>query len=201
LVAWGARPNFYGYRIVDHFRKPLGGGRSGKLVKEIEASNLYFEDAFDAKPHLYGKGRGIRKNPKDAHLPLPPLPPVTMAFNDARAFCGLPPVVPANDNRPGLPLGGFAVRDSFHGIKSTGRDHTGDAETEDWLARTEQSVALRGKLSRVDVTALDAALHASSFADVGNALGYTGKTAERQGKQRLLLASRNLSKIIDQQAP
>jgi hypothetical protein len=90
----------------------------------------------------------------------------------------------------GAPLGGVA----------RGSDSNGFAEADEWLIRKERLTTLRSQLSRDDAAALDAALHASNFEDVGEAFGFKGKTAERQGKLRLLAASKNLSDLIDREA-
>jgi hypothetical protein len=90
----------------------------------------------------------------------------------------------------GAPLGGVA----------RGTDSSGFAEADEWLIRNERLTTLRSQLSRDDAAALDTALHASTFRDVGQAFGFKGKTAERQGQQRLLTACKNLSNLIDREA-
>lgn len=188
-----------GYRVKDEFGAPLGGDEKDEEARE--QSNRYFAALFNAKPHRYITGGRLKSGPK-SKSPFPPLPPVTMSVNEARAFCGLSPAVPTNDNRPALPCGSRDVSELFLGnrVAPDSTHQRYEYDPTEWLTRPEQSAALRSKLSSEDVTALDTAICAANFAEVGQAFGYEGKTAERQGKSRLIAANRNLSTILQAEA-
>jgi hypothetical protein len=197
LVAFRAGQDKRGKRPIERYGKPLGPAvlSQKEIAKRTAESNQFFTELFNALPHRYikgGKTRGKRE------LPWPPLPPTSMPLADARAFCGLPPAVLLNDIRPALPCGSRCVADSFVGHRVTREvyDVRLAPDTDDWYTRPEEMAALRGELASEDVIALDAALVAANYTDIGNAFGYTGKTAERQGKSRLLTDCKNLSALL-----
>jgi hypothetical protein len=195
IVSWHATPNTHGYFLVDDFGAPLG---SDENDEDIHNSNQFFADLLGAQPHRYTKGGFCRRGGLVESSQLPTLPPPSMALNEARAFCGLKPAVPSNDNRAALPSGSRKVADSFvgHKITSEAGDDTGGEPADEWIVRKQECIALRAKLSATDAKALDTAIHASNFKDIGKAFEFTEKTAERQGKRLLLAASKNLSALI-----
>lgn len=65
----------------------------------------------------------------------------------------------------------------------------------DPVADADEARHLRQALGD-DVVALDAAVSAASFADVGKKLGYSGKTAERRGKAAVLKACARLGELL-----
>jgi len=197
IVSWHAGPTTHGYFLVDDFVTPLG---SDDDQEKIDKSNDFFADLLDAKPHRHVKGGFSRRGTLSDDTPhFPKLPPPSIALNEARAFCGLTPSVPLNDNRPALPCGSRRVSDSFigHKISSEGDDKGSEEAADEWIIRKQESIAIRAKLTRADAKALDIAIHGSNFKDIGEAFGFAEKAAERQGKRHLLAASKNLSALID----
>jgi len=71
---------------------------------------------------------------------------------------------------------------------------------EEICLRREQASILRSALSQNDLVALDTAMRAKNFADIGRALGADRKTAERRGKLKLIEACKNLSVLTKQLA-
>lgn len=67
----------------------------------------------------------------------------------------------------------------------------------DALASKQEATYLNDNLAPDDIAALDASLSSDSFRALGETLGYRGKTAERRGKRRLLLAARNLATVLE----
>jgi hypothetical protein len=173
IVSWHAGPNLRGQFPVDDFGAPLG---SHENQEDIDSSNQFFSDLLNAQPHRYITG-GI-----------------------CRRIGG--PALPSKDNRPALPCGSRRVSDSFigHKISSECDDCRNDEPADEWIVRIQERSDIRAQLSTYDVKALDTAIHASNFQDIGEAFDFRGKTAERQGKRLLLAATSNLSALIDKVA-
>jgi hypothetical protein len=125
-----------------------------------------------------------------------------MKLNEARAFCGLPPFVPSNDNRPALPSGSRKASDSFlgHKITLTADDVVVSDSPEELVTKVKERNDIRAKMTAADAKTLDKAIYASSYADIGKAFDFTGKAAERQGKRLLLAANTRLSALIERVA-
>jgi hypothetical protein len=171
IVGWCAGPNTHGYFPVDDFGAPLG---SDENQEDIDSSNQFFADLLNAQPHRYITGTSRSPRPRLV-------------------------LQQSNDNRPALPCGSRRVSDSFigHKIASDDDDCHIYKPADEWIVRIQDRNDIRTKLSAEDGKALDAAIHASNYADVGKAFDFHGKRAERQGKRILLTASRNLSALID----
>jgi hypothetical protein len=84
-----------------------------------------------------------------------------------------------------------------HKITRKGEDCSDGEPADEWLARKQECIAIRAKLSATDAKVMDTAIYASNVKDIGNAFEFTGKTAERQGKRLLLAASMALSALMD----
>lgn len=194
IVGWKAGPNTHGNFLVDTFGSPLGANEE---QEDIDSSNEFFADLLNAQPHRYIKGGFCERGPEESSRLATTSP--SMTLNEARAFHGLPPVPPKIDPRPALPCGTRRVSDSFigHKITSGGSPDNPDGNSaEDQIARRQESIHIRAKLSATDVKVLDIAIHASNFEDIGNAFGFRDKTAQRRGKSLLITASRSLSAVL-----
>jgi hypothetical protein len=94
----------------------------------------------------------------------------------------------ANDNRPGFPWLPkdpraifFAGKVRPHGTRNEwGEFNDGVSYAE---AERHEFAHLRGKMSKDAVTALDIAIEAQDFAEVGEAFGFTGPAAKKQGQR------------------
>lgn len=109
--------------------------------------------------------------------------------NTARARHGMMAV--ANDNRPAFPYWPVDPRLIFMSCRVRGNETAQKGvEFNDGvsgpLARRQERGYLRAVLEHEHLTALDAAIAAANFREVGEALGYVGKNAERRGKQAVL---------------
>lgn len=107
----------------------------------------------------------------------------------------------ANDNRPVFPWLPKDPRAIFFSGKV--RPHATHREWYDWAdaesnaeAERHEFAHLRGKLSSDAVKVLDIAVEAQNFAKVGEAFGFKGKTAERQGKKLVLAACAELKSAL-----
>jgi hypothetical protein len=174
IVGRNAEPNTWGFPPVDDFGAPFG---SDEEQEDIDSSNQFFADLLNAQPHRYITGERSRQR------------------KSINSFL-------TNDDRPALPCGSRRVSDSFigHKITSSGDDYRTDQSADEWIVRTQERSDIRAKLSPDDTKALDTAIHASNYRDVGEAFGFRGKTAERRGKSLLLAASKSLSTLIDKAA-
>lgn len=123
---------------------------------------------------------------------MPPLPPIDMPLNAARAFAGLPPV--DQNMRPVLPTGSIDIGNIFFGWMSKPKETKPGAAPRDDGDFDRDEIA--AKLKPVDVAVLDAAMTASTMIAIGNVIGLTGKKAERRGKKALESACQNLSEIL-----
>lgn len=197
LIRWDAGPDRLGFRPVENYGEPKGPSDIGDNEEDIERANLFFAELLNAAPHRY-----VQSSPKNrrklSDAPRPPLPSTTLSLSDARKFCKLHPLPHGNDNRAALPSGSRAVSDSFVGHhRPFASDSRPSGEIpEERLIRMEESKGLRAQLSRNDARALDLGICAANFSEIGEAYGYKGKTAERQGKQHLLTACKNLSALL-----
>lgn len=68
------------------------------------------------------------------------------------------------------------------------------------LIAMEDAIAANDNLTPGQINALDTAITARNFADVGKVAGFTGKTAERQGKRLVLEASKAFSVVLERLA-
>lgn len=200
LIAWHASEDRFGYLPEDSKGEPLGPKEDKQSVKQIEKSNEFFAKLLNTSPHRYIPKGVVRKaNVINRELMKPSSPAVSLPLNEARAFYGLPPA--ANDNRPALPCGSHRVCDSFIGHHRHTAVHDDPSnEADGWLIKTGEALNIRAKLPAAYVKLLDTAITASNFADIGNAAGYCGKTAERHGKRLVLDACHALSRIITAEA-
>ncbi|QAY95107.1 hypothetical protein CWB41_04665 [Methylovirgula ligni] len=110
-------------------------------------------------------------------------------LDEARKRWNLPPV--ANDNEPAFPWRPADPREIFYtGRVRSNPDARQAGPENDGISRRQgalqEAAHLRGKLSRHTVKALDIAIEAQNFAEVGAAFGFLGKNAERRGKQLVL---------------
>lgn len=195
IVGWNARPNTHGYFLVDTFGSPLGPEEE---QEDIDESNEFFADLLNAKPHRYIKGGFCERGTGESSRLTATTSP-GMTLNEARAIHGLPPVPAPIEPRPALPCGTRRVSDSFIGHKITrgSPDKAHGESVEHRIARQQECIHIRAKLSATDVKVLDTAIHASNFEDIGNEFGFRDKNAQRQGKTLLMAASRGLSVLMD----
>jgi hypothetical protein len=130
----------------------------------------------------------------DDDRPKPKLAPElrgNVPLAEARAWAGLPPAVPANDNRPALPCGADgSVADAFVGMRATGVDQSGTPAEDPWV-RLHELPFLRGKLGLDHCRVLDLGIMAQSFGHLGEELGVSEKVAKRL----LLKAIKKLEEI------
>jgi hypothetical protein len=119
-------------------------------------------------------------------------------FDEARRRWDLSPV--ANDNRrPVFPREPADPRELFQGFKVRANPSRRDERISnifEWVSHEQERAHLRGKLLPDTVKALDAAIEAENFEDVGRAFGHDGKTAERKGKQIVLAACAELAAVL-----
>ncbi len=114
-----------------------------------------------------------------------------------------------------IPLGGltrfgnFKPRDRFKGAKGADNDNLppanvgvggiashGAFEFVDPVADAQEARRVRTAVTPATAQILDFALVASSFSEIGERLGFQGKTAERQGKTHLLKACEELENAL-----
>ncbi|MGA0564470.1 hypothetical protein ACO2RV_18650 [Ancylobacter sp. VNQ12] len=74
------------------------------------------------------------------------------------------------------------------------------ATVEDRMDAIATATMIRRSLAPHDVRALDAAMTAQNFADIGAAFDLRGRHAEKQGKQILLQAAARLKEILEKEA-
>lgn len=198
LVAWQARDGRHGRAVVDRFAAPKGAGED---QEDITARNAWLAETLGAQPARYiERTRSPRRLPPG--LPKLPLPPTNLPLNDARAFCGLPPVA-ANDNRPGLPCASAQPMDSFLGMRCTSAGIAHQSNGGPALERLEEAgtaALLRKRLGADDVRVLDAAMEAQNFREIGEMFGYRDRHAGKAGKQRLLTAAAHLKELLQKDA-
>jgi hypothetical protein len=125
-------------------------------------------------------------------------------FDDARRRWKLPPI--ANDNAPAFPWRPSDPREIFYTGRVRGNPRrTRPGEFNDGVTSADNQrlefAHLRGKLSKDCVKVLDIAIEAESFREVGEALGYRGKNAERQGKRLALEACAELRAALAGREP
>lgn len=136
------------------------------------------------------------KRPK-CEIPNPPLPPTSLSFEQARAWCGLPFL--EKDKQAALPAAPKRLADLFIGCKKAdcaggGSQAWSDISTA--LVRKEQWSAAMSELSKSDRLSLCAVTRAKTYADIGKAHGHDGSYAEKAGKRLLTAANDNLGAII-----
>ncbi|ADH89259.1 hypothetical protein Snov_1959 [Ancylobacter novellus DSM 506] len=198
LVAWQARDGRRGRPVVDRFAAPKGAGED---QEDTAARNAWLAETLGAQPARYvERTRSPRRLPPG--LPNPQLPPTNLPLNEARAFCGLPPVA-ANDNRPGLPCASEQPLDSFLGLRCTSTGiahHSSGGPALERLEAAGTAALLRKRLGADDVRVLDAAMEAQNFREIGEMFGYHDRHAEKAGKQRLLSAAAHLKELLQKDA-
>jgi hypothetical protein len=197
LLTWRTTPEKSRHKPSEKFGKPKGGYESKQAAEDVRASNDFFAALLGTDPHRYipGKPRQVVKRPP---IELPLELRGTTPLADARAWAGLPAV--KLNSCPALPCGSRSAADSFIGHRVTRQ-----VKDTIWVAnsphehfeRKQDNAALESALAPADVLALDSALACRSFEELGRAFGYTGKTAERQGNRRLLMAAKNLSTALE----
>jgi hypothetical protein len=125
-----------------------------------------------------------------------------MTFAEAREWCGLPPA--ERDPRPVLPAGHRDIAGQFVGFKVRGSDVPAISGMPDTSAPVHDAIESADTMTRLlmalppeTVRALDAAIIAANFSEVGGVFGFEGKTAERRGKAIVLEAAKNLSTALE----
>lgn len=123
-----------------------------------------------------------------------------VSLEGARARWNLPPV--ANDNEPAFPWRPADPREIFYTGRIRGNPRrTKPGKFNDGVSSADNQrlefAHLRGKLSRDTVKALDIAIEARNFAEVGAAFGYQDKkAAERRGKKLVKSACDELKAVL-----
>jgi hypothetical protein len=125
---------------------------------------------------------------------------VKMTREDQIALLGTAPRPPVTYCPPGLANGSADIRGIFAGaeIMST----KGKSGVERWedlsdeMSRQSEFERWAAALPPEQIKALDLACTVANFREIGEAFGKTGKTAEREGKKRVLAANDNLKKIM-----
>ncbi len=170
IIRRKAEPNTLGFLPEDYFGAPLG---SDEDQEDIDSSNQFFAEMLNTNPHRYLTG------------------------GSSRLVHGV--ASPSRENWAVLPCGSRRVSDSFigHKICSEQDDCRDDEPADEWIVRSQERCEVRAQLSSDDTKALDTAIHASNFQEIGEAFDFEGKTAERQGIRLLMAANKNLSAVID----
>jgi hypothetical protein len=123
-----------------------------------------------------------------------------VSFAEARAKWNLPPI--ANDNEPAFPHLPKDPRAIFYtGRVRSNPDAQRGGEFNDGISAHQMAIQeeahIRGKVSKRAVKALDVAIDAHNFSEVGSAFGYRNeKYAERKGKQIVLDACAELRAVL-----
>ncbi|PWL18837.1 hypothetical protein DKP76_07180 [Falsochrobactrum shanghaiense] len=165
--------------------------------QEIKASNQYFEDMLSTAPHRYipnGKRRNGENYTAEQSKAI---------LAEAYANTDMEKVTYTHFPK-GLPCGSPKAADSFLGMRKTTCAGGGGEKWEDTLsAMIDRDVwfdALQ-ELKDRDRDALDAALEAKTYKDVGQSIGMAGEYSRRKGGKRALLAANdNLAAAIKKYA-
>lgn len=200
IIGWTTTAGKNGWRPHEQYVKPKGGNESKKAAEDVRASNEFFATMFSTTPHRYIRGKTRRTvkrwPPYDLPRELRGITPLARA----RAWAGLPHI--EIDSRPALPCGTRLAADSFIGHRVTKQVHQHVIPTNspaDRAESIEDETAIISAVVQQDTEILDRATNGfcRNFAELGEILGHTGKTAERAGRRALLRAADNLQKAIN----
>lgn len=160
--------------------------------QEVTASNRHFSDMLKAGHRHIPSGKrraGKSYSHAEAKAML------------AEATANTPNMPPVTKYPPALPSAGARVSDSFLGMQKARCADTGSLGWEDIstaMAGREVWASALAAMSERDKTALDVALGAQSYKEVGLRLGQTPDYADKRsgGRKRLIAANDNLHESL-----
>lgn len=165
-----------------------GGSSAGATMSNTRTTAVYLgtdeaKKPLHWRPFIPGRKRDIVR--KD-------LTPTQSRALIAEFFACSPTIPPVTKCPPGVATGTARFADQFVGLVT---GSTGKGGAPNWVDhftavrdREEMRRAIRG-LDKVDADALEAAIQAKSFADVGVAAGQSREYARRKGGRRALIAA------------
>ncbi|WP_128755610.1 hypothetical protein [Metarhizobium album] len=159
--------------------RPLGG--TGASPGE---SNAWFCDAFDVCHHEYvpgGKRRSGRSFSRDE-----------AAAMLAEAIANTPVMPEVYQCEDGIAAGTARYADNFIGMKKAPKGSGGSIawqDLSDKIAEREKWEEIERSLSDEDLTVLNAAANAKSYAEIGLAVRQSPEYARRKGGRRALIAA------------
>lgn len=186
----------------EKFGEVLGPRRGKKERAEAERSNNYFRRLMSFDPatgtHAVSVGRFEFKRAGKVRRKV-------LMTAEERATLLAGPLPPITYCPPGLPCGGPRLADNFLGGWASATKGTQPPERwqdlADEIARQEEFKIWWRQLPAEERKALETAMKRPSLRAVGEALGKTGKTAERYGRKILVAANNNLQKNICRVSP
>ncbi len=179
-----------------HTKDETKGQLGGQSTKGLAASNKYFADMLCTTDHRYITGNRKTRRGK-SYTASESKAMLANAWSNTKC----PPTVTKCPD--GLPCGSARVADSFVGLK---KGRCGDSGAQAWediatsIVNREIWDQTLAALSERDTRTLEAALKAPNMQAVGSAMGFSGKQAERRGRQALLAANDNFSSILKKKA-
>lgn len=181
--------------VKDAAESQLGGEEYSQHVK---ASNDYFAEMFDTLPHRYKAGGRRRRGQNYTRAESVELLAAAVANTDMSK-------VVRTYYPTGLPCGSAKVAENFLGMQKGKKGESGSVMWQDIVSARESRIAWGwavDSLADNDRRVLDAATGASSYADVGVAVGQTRQYADKKngGRRALIAANDNLMAAIKKYA-
>lgn len=164
------------------------GGKGYSQVDEIN-SDKFYASTFGTDMPRFVK-RTDRRNGKSLTAA------ESRKFIDD-AIANTPVMPPVTKCPPGLPCGGPRVADSFIGFKKVSSGQSGSVAWQDIAQTIENTVVwrnVRRALRSEDIAVLDAAMQATTLADIDP--GGSDRGARKRGKRRLIAANDNLATVL-----
>lgn len=195
VVAFQARMPVGAMLGTDDKLKAQRGGDENP--QERVASNRYFAEMLNTRPHRYVSGKKAKRGGRNYTA-------TESRAMLAEATANTDPTKITYTRYPdGLPCGSAKVADSFVGMKKI---KCGESVSMMWqdiassIVEREIWSATMAAITQRDDKVLEVAVTARNFSDIGQSLGFTGKRAERRGKRALITANDNLSYFLKEYA-